>query len=284
MKTIIAKIITGLMIILSCYNLQAYSQQRASEHTTSVIKSRLLDITFSKTTNLVFPYKIESVDVGSKDVIAQFANGVINILQLKAAKQGFAETNLTVVTSDGKLHSYILNYADNPASLNIKVGANPDDPKIDALFSNIGGPEAMTSDLTQQVAKKKPVLKKPRDKNFGVQLSLTGIYIKADRLYFQLVIENATHIDYAIDNFRLYIRDSKISKRTSQQEIEVIPVQVAGNISMVRGNSNQTIAIALDKFTIPDKKKLYIETIEQNGGRNLHLKITNKILIKALPL
>lgn len=46
---------------------------------------------------------LKSVDRGSKDVLAQKAKGVESILQVKAAKTNFDETNLTVINADGKL-------------------------------------------------------------------------------------------------------------------------------------------------------------------------------------
>ena len=57
-----------------------------------------LHIGYSKTTSIVFPYAIKSIDKGSPDVLMQKAKGVENILLIKAAKQNFTQTNLTVIT------------------------------------------------------------------------------------------------------------------------------------------------------------------------------------------
>src|SRR5687768_14524787 len=72
-----------------------------------------LAISFNKTTSLVFPYSIRSVDRGSRDVLAQKAKGVENVLQVKAGRKGFAETNLTVITADGTLHQFTVTYSDS---------------------------------------------------------------------------------------------------------------------------------------------------------------------------
>src|SRR5690606_26501384 len=108
--------VIGLMILLLT-NFKGLAQQAAQS-----IPSRPIEIAFSKTTNLVFPFEIKSVDRGSKDVLAQKAGGIENVLQLKAARQDFDETNLTVITSDGKLYSFLVNYADNPSALNLSFG------------------------------------------------------------------------------------------------------------------------------------------------------------------
>src|SRR5580698_5987781 len=85
----------------------------------TTIESFPISICCNKTTNLIFSYAIKSVDRGSKDVLAQKANGAENVLQLKAARETFQPTNLSVITSDGKLFSFIINYSQNPSALNI---------------------------------------------------------------------------------------------------------------------------------------------------------------------
>jgi hypothetical protein len=61
-------------------------------------------------------------------------------------------------------------------------------------------------------------------------------------------------------------------------------VIMAGNISQVKGNSQNVIVVALEKFTIPDAKYLAVQVMEKNGGRHLLLKVNNNKIIKAIPL
>ena len=62
------------------------------------IESYQLEVTYDKTTNLVFPSAIISVDKGSEDILVQKATGVENILRVKAGVKDFAETNLSYCT------------------------------------------------------------------------------------------------------------------------------------------------------------------------------------------
>jgi hypothetical protein len=80
---------------------------------------------------------------------------------------------------------------------------------------------------------------------------------------------------------RFFIRDKKQSKRTASQELEQTPLYVYGNTGSIEGQSKMIVVVALPKFTIPDKKLLYIQLTEKNGGRNLQLKIRNRNIIKA---
>ena len=88
----------------------------------SYIESYKLEVTYNKTTNLVFPAAITSVDRGSQDILVQKATGVENILRVKADVKDFTETSLSIITADGKLYSFIVNYVKQPAYLNINVG------------------------------------------------------------------------------------------------------------------------------------------------------------------
>ena len=131
MKKISAVVIAGILLVLT--SIDAFSQNAIAPKMT-VIEPYQLAITYFKTSNLVFPYAIKSVDRGSKDILVQKAKGVENVLQVKAGKQGFEETNLTVITADGHLYSYILNYSDNPSALNIRF-VSPNKKNTAALFS-----------------------------------------------------------------------------------------------------------------------------------------------------
>lgn len=265
--------IMWLLAVIFTLNVKAQGPQPGAANTR-------LNITYDKTTNLIFPYAIKSVDKGSKDILAQIAGGVENILQVKAGKQGFAETNLTVVTADGKLYSFLLDYTLSNPDLIVRLEGRPQTLKPDALFAVASDNDARIQDLAEQVAVKKAVLKK-KDKESDVAIILTGIYIRNDMLYFQLHLENNSLIDYDISQFRFAIRDKSQAKRTAVQEQTLEPVQLTGNTRLIRGRSAQNVVVVVPKFTIPDKKYLGIQLMEKNGGRSLSLKIKNKVLVKA---
>nr|WP_067054202.1 conjugative transposon protein TraN [Mucilaginibacter sp. L294] len=276
MKKISVAWITGIILLTG-----AFANAQTNQKTSETIQPQLLDVTFTKTVNLIFPYAIKSVDKGSKDLLVQVAKGVENILQVKAAVQGFMETNLTVITADGKLYSYVVGYNERPSKLNIKVDPAPGIHTTDAKFSITGDNEASIQDIAEQVALKKPVLKKIHDSKFDIAMQLDGIYIRDHKLYFQINLSNSSNIGYDIDQLRFYIRDAKKAKRTASQETELQPEQLTGNAQIIRGQSQQTIVVTLPKFTIPDQKFLAIQLMESKGGRHLELDIKNKLLVKA---
>ena len=60
-----------------------------------------LEVTFNKTTHVIFPSAIRYVDLGSADLLAAKADGTENVLRVKAALRDFSrESNLSVITED----------------------------------------------------------------------------------------------------------------------------------------------------------------------------------------
>lgn len=246
-----------------------------------VIEPYQLAVGHDKTVNLVFPYNIVSVDRGSVDVLAQKASEVSNILQVKCEDENFKPTNLTVVTAEGALYSFLLHFVPTPRLLNLKV-ADLEIP-IQQIAQFEGGlkSQAKLRDAAQRIATKKEIINKLADKGNDMGLQVQGIYISGDVLYFQIRLENNSRINYDVAQFRSYLTDSKQAKRTAKQETPLIPLFSEGNDKRIEGNSSNIIVLAFDKFTIPNKKHMVMQIMEQNGGRNLQLKIKNKDILKA---
>lgn len=278
MKRISAIMITGIFLFI--INNNTFSQSHVQNLKTTIIEPYRLSITFYKTTNLIFPYAIKSVDRGSRDVLAQKAKGVENILLVKAGRENFTETNLSVITSDGKLYSFILNYSNNPSLLNISFTKDTTSEETVPLLQSENN-EAQMQLMTKRIAEEKRMLHAIHGYKYKIELRLNGIYIKGDVVFYQLEIKNHSNINYDIDMLRFFIYDDKKSKRTASQEIEIGPLYVYGDTSVIKDQSKNILVFAFPKFTIPDKKYLSIQLMEKNGGRHLQLRIHNRTIVKA---
>jgi hypothetical protein len=228
-----------------------------------------LCISKDKTTSLIFPFAIRHVDRGTKDVLVQPVKESDNILLVKAATENFPETNLSVVTDDGSVYSFIVNFDNKPP---VWVYHLPTTKR--ETFQTYANGILDNSRTIHGIG----------DHSWDMKALVNGIYIKDNVIYYQLRLINESPIDYDIDLLRFYIRDKKKGKRTAAQENELKPLYVAGNTSQVRGNYQNTIVVALEKFTVPDAKYLAIQIMERNGGRHLLMKVNNKKIIKAISL
>ncbi len=248
----------------------------------SRIEPMKLAISYYKTTNLIFPFAIKSVDRGSAEILVQKAKGVENVLQVKAARDTFKETNLTIITADGALYSFLLYYALQPTSINIELTDKSLNYEPLAIFASAKDNQEKIQTVSEFISEKKNSINGPEARKNGVSIALVGLYVRENILYFQLFLSNGSNIGFDVDQLRFYIIDKKKNKRTASQQLEQLPIHVHGNKTTINDQSEQVIVAALEKFTIPEKKDLIIQLHEKNGGRNLSIKVSNKHIMEAI--
>lgn len=263
----------------------------------TVLRPYEIQIAYNKTTTIIFPNSIKSVDRGSADVLAQRAEGVENVLHIKADREDFEQTNLSVITSDGKFYSFLLDYNKNPTTLSFnlnleglkatggRVNFNGTTSQADQnsyiVFEDVKVSDASLKATGASIAKQKRFIKNIGEDQNQIHFALEGIYIKENVIYYQLIIKNKSNINYDIDFIKFYIRDKKLVNRTASQDIEVPFIYEYNPESTVKGKTEIQKVFALQKFTIPDDKDLYIELYEKNGGRQSKLRIGNDLIVAA---
>ena len=245
----------------------------------SFIPSYRLTITTGKTTNLVFPYSIISVDRGTRDILAQKVKGVENVLELKADKPGFPQTNVSVITSDGKLFSFVVDYAEEPAQLNFAFAKGGAPGNVEA-----GNNMQVLQETAEAIQGRRERLTGLHDSHDKMHVLLKGLYVQNDLFYFQLQLNNASNVSYDIDAIHFAVKDRKKPKRTAVQETELMPLYTTGAQQSIGAGARPVIVIALPKFTLPDGKYLSIHVMEKNGGRDLNLRVKDRVLVRALPV
>jgi len=220
-----------------------------------------------KTTSIVFPDVISYVDIGTREVLVQKVPGAEHILLAKADVAGFKPTNITAVTCNGYVYAVNVSYESCGEQTVYYVQPQNENPGIKSIASQI-------LDNSRQIWG-------IRDEKWDMVARVNGIYIKGNYLFFQLVLDNRSPIDYDIDYTRYFIRDIKRGKRTAVQETEIRPVLTAGNGERAKAAGTSTFVLAVEKFTIPDDKVFIIQIGERKGGRHLQLKVSNRHLIRA---
>lgn len=273
----------------------------------NIIRSYYVDLAYNKTVSIIFPTAVRSVDLGSRSIMADKAADVENVLKVKAAQIGFNETNFSVMTTDGKFYSFVVNYNETPAVLALNLaGVTNTQPNnlnsqvslenrtqfvngVDAHGGHIqfAGVKATQSDIvyaSDRILRYRGRGRQKAEAN-RMEARLRGLYVKDNVLYYRLAIENESNLNYDIDYIRYFVVDSKTAKLTSRQEIELRPIYVHNEaITTVRGHQKIERVYAFQRFTIPNNKQLLIVIGEQNGGRELAFQVQNKDIMKARPL
>jgi len=247
-----------------------------------------MEVTYDKTSHLIFPTAIRYVDLGSEYLIAGKAEDAENVLRVKASVRDFEpETNFSVITNDGRFYSFNVYYSSYPEAMSYdlltmqkavdKANGN------DVLFEELGNNSPSLAGLLLETIYKndKRIVKHIGAKSFGIQFILKGIYIHNGKYYFHTELRNKTNVPFQIDFINFKVVDKKVAKRTVVQERPMIPLRTYKPLDEIGGKLTEQNVFLLDQFTIADDKVLLIEIFEKNGGRHQTLQVENSDLIKA---
>lgn len=271
------------------FAVQSYAQDSAKTPLAlGKIEPNRMEVTYDKTSHLIFPTAIRYVDLGSEYLIAGKAEDAENVLRVKASVREFeAETNFSVITNDGRFYSFNVYYSPYPEALSYdlltmqkavdKANGN------DVLFEELGNNSPSLAGLLLETIYKKDkrIVKHIGAKSFGIQFILKGIYIHNGKYYFHTELRNRTNVPFQIDFVNFKVVDKKVAKRTVVQERPMIPLRTYKPLDEIGGKTTEQNVFLLDQFTIADDKVLLIEIFEKNGGRHQTLQIENSDLIKA---
>ncbi|MEN2435650.1 conjugative transposon protein TraN [Weeksellaceae bacterium A-14] len=247
-----------------------------------------MEVTYDKTSHLIFPTAIRYVDLGSEYLIAGKAEDAENVLRVKASVRNFEpETNFSVITNDGRFYSFSVYYSLYPEAtsydlLTMQKSVDRTNGN-DVLFEELGNNSPSLAGLLLETIYKKDkrIVKHIGAKSFGIQFILKGIYIHNGKYYFHMELRNKTNVPFEIDFINFKVVDKKVAKRTVVQEIPLTPLRTYKPLDGINGKSTEQNVFLLDQFTIADDKVLLIEIFEKNGGRHQTLQVENSDLIKA---
>ncbi len=267
-----------LILLLSV--LCALSIHSTAQYLPKSIEPYRITVSRNKTTNLIFPSSIKSVDRGSENVLAQKAPGIENILQLKAGEENLTETNLTVVTVDGHFYSFAISYNPNPGTLNYSFVS---DSSQKAIVSGQPITAVSYSAITKQILQQKSSIHKIAVAE-NMWLGLRNLFIKDNMLWLHMTISNHSLIPFTPSFLRVFIEDRKEVRNTAIQQSEIVPL-IGMPLQTVAAHSEQSYVFVCYPFSIPATKHLMIQAGEAEGSRQLTLELTHRIMkkIRSLP-
>lgn len=238
----------------------------------------------SKTTHFIAPFPIVDWAVGGDSIIASYADGIQNMVRVKAKEKHRAPGSMVLLGKQNKLYTYRLCYNDTLPQLSVQVG---DSSSTQALF--LANPIDITllQKLGEEALQQPYVMNHLGVVDYKMQFSLVGIFSHQNWLLFRLQIHNSNNIDYDIDFIKGYIIDKKGSKHTAVQETEITPFYTYCSDSVANtlpAHHVQERVLFFNRFTIPKQRMLYFELFEKNGGRHLLFPVSDKELLKARKL
>lgn len=251
-----------------------------------------LEVTYGKTTHIIFPSAVRYVDLGSPNLVVGKADGAENVIRVKAVVKNFRdETNMSVITESGSFYTFNVKYADEPLLLNIEMkdfihdGSKVNRPNnaLDIYLKELGSESPKLVQLINKSIHKenKRHVKHIGSKAFGIQYLLRGIYTHNGLLYFHTQVRNQSNVPFEVDFVTFKIVDKKVMKRTAIQEQIVFPLRAYNYATLVTGNKDERTVFTFDKFTIPAGKVLVVELNEKSGGRHQSFTVESEDIVRA---
>lgn len=251
-----------------------------------------LEVTYDKTTHIIFPSAVRYVDLGSPNLVAGKADGAENVIRVKAVVKNFRdETNMSVITESGSFYTFNVKYTDEPLLLNVEMkdfiydGSKVNRPNnaLDIYLEGLGCESPKLVQLINKSIHKenRRHVKHIGSKAFGIQYLLRRIYTHNGLLYFHMQIKNSSNVPFEVDFVTFKIVDKKVMKRTAIQEQVIFPLRAYNYATVVAGNKEERTVFTLNKFTIPADKVLVVEVNEKSGGCHQSFTVENEDIVRA---
>lgn len=279
----------------------------------SSINCQTLKINENKYLSVVFDSNVIQAAVGNNNQyeIEFNAEGEESIILIKSLSSNTKESNLIVKTKSGFLYNINLIYGTeekNIVSLSKKDGIytgstdsisinnsvipdsnlNNESSTLNSIRENdylIGDTvlnDSMNNKLDceycQKLAKAPKTVKRITDDSYNVKVQINNLYYYDNKLYFVINIRNSSDIDYNLNYIKSYIDSRDANKNSSTQYLEKNPIGIYNANRSIKASSNRSYIFVYDQFTIDGNKNLVFEINENNGERNLALKIPSFII------
>lgn len=250
-----------------------------------------LEVTFDKTSHLIFPSAIRYVDLGSNKLIAGKAEEAENVLRVKAAVRDFeTETNMSVICEDGSFYAFNVKYAEEPEKLSVEMtdflsstkGRLPSN-RADIYFKELGSESPILVKLMMKTIYQNDerTVKHIGVRQFGIRFLLRGLYAHNGLLYLHTRIDNETNLPYSVDFISFKVVDKKVARRTAIQEQVLQPLRAYHEVTRVRAEGCERTVFVLEQLTLSEDKQLEVRLYERGGGRTLAFYLDEEDLLLA---
>ena len=251
----------------------------------NTFESRQLELSLNQTSHLIFDEEVTDILIGNNSIAATYADKIENIVRCKAIDSAFHNISLTIITKSGTCYPFIVNYNPSPDMMSLQIAKEPfsDDNHTTAIFDSKNVNEKEMNRYAKAILHRGNRINSIGSISPKLTFGLSSISIKNDIIMYALYLTNTSIIDYEIDFLKTYITDKKRGKLSTLQEEEIEPIYQYSNTNsmIIPGKETKIIILFFKKFTVPDKRVLYMEVFEKNGGRHIGFSITNKEIFNA---
>lgn len=257
------------------------SKGQGQNQTLHVIQALPLQVSAESTVSLSFAAAVKTVDRGSAELLAQKARGVENVVLLRAARSGIQPTSLIVITADGQIHTFQVEYQQQLSCIGLQVISKQHQPAA-AQFAERIDQSQIDESLSAAAGQRRNLSRKSKAGDFSAKVD--GLYVSGQVICIRLRMANRSVIDYQAETLRIFVCDKKQIKRSGSQRQELELIGSSQEYDQIKASEQKTVVAALAKTTLPKNKNLIIELRERDGARHISLPLKARHLSKIAPL
>ena len=246
-----------------------------------------LRLSSSYTTHIIFATDVTYADLSNNRLVAaKIVEQNKNMLAVKARCSFTESTSISALESNGRMHTWIVQFDPSPADL-----------IIDTRVQNAALPEAESSPrkgkdrgVSRTGQSNAPVLSEIIDRpqglyhlgasQYDISVLCENIYAYSDITYIILSLKNASGVSYDISDATFVVESKKKEKRTVIFDKTLFPRSRYGSLSAGPGEVAR-IAYSFDKMTLSKDQVLKVYFYETSGQRNLVLSLDTYDINKA---
>ena len=241
---------------------------------------------------LVFPSNVQSTRLGN--ISRAQVTTTDNTVAVQTIGEMAKETNLAVKTVDGRYYIFILTYSEEIPQLFYNIKANQaqnyeynelrsnSDEILKKENSSVIKNEEVTN-IEDKILKWRGFIAIKNTASYKrIELSIKGIYVHKDKLYFYMEIANKSNIKYDINKLTfITLSKQKFKRELQAEEIEYDPVYIYPETIDIAAKTRKKIIVVFNKFTLNEEKDLEVQLSEKEGERTVNLLIKGDLIVEA---
>lgn len=245
---------------------------------------KMIEISDVKTTVIYFPEDVTDINVGFPDDFDKTYNG--KVVKITALGLFGYTTNLTVITTAG-VYGFDIKYKEDPTNKYYTI--EPDnkaiifkEPLLEAKTKNEETKDHSTTINNILTFSEDSYIQYKSEQS--VYFVFNGAYVKEEKIYFHISIDNRSAIDYDIDYVSVKnVSTKKNTKRAAKEQYDIKYIDHALN-EKIKVKEKKSFVLEISKLTLKPKTKIQIEIHELNGGRDGIFSYTKKDFKKIKPI
>jgi len=241
----------------------------------------------TKNVALFFPEPIRQGITGADNFIFTYNRENEQYFGLLQAKPG-KESNLLIINSDGSIFSYIVKYKAQLSKFNYfipkssSIGNDKPEDKdsisVETTEKSVDYGTYYYEKFCRYLLVRKQYIGRIKNQTEDIVLSVENIVFDKEELYFVIQIENNSSLDYNLNFMNLSIETRQKSKRKSLQRLYLEPIFKYNLPSKIREKETVRFTYVMSKFSLSKDRRVILELNENNGERNIKLKVSHRFI------